>query len=154
MVKVLTLFVFATCVFAGDDPFLGTWKCNFERSSTTVANPPPQPVSMTLRYVAQGSGFQITGEAVTADGQKRTTARFVIFDGEEHPQTPDSPPGDIVIYRRSGRNAEEIVYKREGKVTTKISRVVSEDGKTLTYTSDSISDSGAPNKTVIVYEKQ
>src|SRR5262252_3011312 len=67
------LIAIAACALAADDPFLGNWKCNFQKSKTTVANPPPQPVSMTLRYEAEGDGFRITAEAVTADGEKHRT---------------------------------------------------------------------------------
>jgi hypothetical protein len=154
MARILAFFALVLCAFAGDDPFLGTWKCNFEKSGTTVANPPARPVSMTLRYVADGAGFRITGEALMSDGQKRASERTVVYDGEEHPRTPDSPADDVVINRRIDRNTEEIVYKRAGKITTTITRVISQNGKALTYTSKSISDSGAPNETVIVYEKQ
>lgn len=46
-----------------------------------------------------------------ADGQKRRTERVVTYDGMEHPRTPDSPAGDVVINRKIDRNTEEIVYK-------------------------------------------
>jgi len=154
MVRVLLTVAFAVCAFAGDDPFLGTWKCNFEKSITTVPNPPPRPVSMTLRYEPHGAGFRITAEAVMADGQKHASERIVVYDGEEHPRTPDAPAGDVVINRRVGRNTEEIVYKRDGKITSTITRVVSPDGKTLTYTSKTTPGAGPEGDTVIVYEKQ
>ena len=150
----ILIALLATAAFAADDPFLGTWKCNFDKSSTTVANPPPHPVSMTLRYERQGDGFRITAESVAEDGQKRSSERIVVYDGLEHPQTPGGPPGDVVVSRRISHNTEEIVYKSDGKVTTRISRVVSADGKTLTYTSHYTPAKGEPNVVILVYEKQ
>ncbi|HWQ90430.1 MAG TPA: hypothetical protein VN673_02075 [Clostridia bacterium] len=119
-----------------------------------MKDPPPRPVSMTMRYESHEGGFRLTGEAIMADGQKRRTERVVTYDGKEHPRAPDSPAGDVVINRKIDRNTEEIVYKRNGKISTTITQVVSSDGKTLTYTSKTTSESGEPNETVIVYEKQ
>ncbi len=154
MHRILILLVAAACAFAADDPFLGLWKCNFQKSRTTVASPPPQPVSMTLRYEKEGDRFRITAEAVTADGQSQRTERTVRYGDAELPRTPNSPPGDVVINRRLDRKTEEIVYKRDGKVTSVITRIVSQDGKTLTYTAKTTGDDGKPNETIIVYERQ
>ena len=60
----------------------------------------------------------------------------------------------MVVGRRIDRNTEEIVYKSDGKVTTRIIRVVSADGKTLTYTSNYTPEKGEPNVVILVYEKQ
>jgi len=155
MTKALISIAFVACAFAAGDPFLGTWKCNFEKSRTNVPNPPPRPRSMTLRYeLHEGGGFRMTGEAIMEDGKKRSTERIVVFDGLEKPRTPDAPAGDTVINRRIDRNTEEMVYKLDGKVYKTITRVVSQDGKILTYTTKSVSPDGKADETVIVYEKQ
>lgn len=148
MTKAFVLVVLSACALFAGDPFLGTWKCNFEKSRTNDPNPPPRPETMIMRYEPVEGGFRITSEAIWSDGQKRRVEHIVIHDGKERPRAGDSPPGDVVICRRPDRYTEELVYKRDAKIVSTITRVVSHDGKTLTY-----SYAEAPG-TVLIYDKQ
>ena len=152
MARAILTLILAVAASAGSDPFLGTWKANFDKSSTTVPDPPPRPAAMWMRYEPAGGGYRLTAWAVTADGQTTSRERVVTFDGKEHPQSPDGPPENVVIHRKLDLYTEEIVYRTGDRVTTRIVRQVSADGKTLTYTSYGTS-TAVPNKTVIVYEK-
>jgi len=62
--------------------------------------------------------------------------------------------GRSVRARHVDRNTEEIVFTSNGKVHTRILRVIGADQKTLTYISNTISDKGKPNVTIVAYEKQ
>jgi hypothetical protein len=100
---------------AADSPFAGTWKLNVEKS--TLAG-------QTLSYTATATGFQFSnGSTVKFD--------FAI-DGKDYPVIP----GRTVSWTKSGDNSWDSVYKDgKGTVVSKIHRVLSADGKTMTVVS-------------------
>lgn len=100
---------------AADSPFAGTWKLNVEKS--TLAG-------QTLSYTATATGFQFSnGSTVKFD--------FAI-DGKDYPVIP----GRTVSWTKRGDNSWDSVYKDgKGTVVSKVHRVLSADGKTMTVVS-------------------
>jgi hypothetical protein len=100
---------------AADSPFAGTWKLNVGKS--TLAG-------QTLSYTATASGFQYSnGSTVKFD--------FAV-DGKDYQVIP----GRTVSWTKSGDNSWDSVYKDgKGTVVSKVHRVLSADGKTMTVVS-------------------
>jgi hypothetical protein len=100
---------------ATDSPFTGTWKLNVDKSSLA---------GQTLSYTATATGFHYSnGSTVKFD--------FAV-DGKDYPVIP----GRTVSWTKSGDNSWDSVYKNgSGTVVTKVHRVLSADGKTMTVTS-------------------
>jgi len=60
----------------------------------------------------------------------------------------------MVARTRVDANTYRLVYKKDGKVTTTQTTVVSSDGKTRTTTSTGTSAKGNAVNSVVVYDKQ
>jgi hypothetical protein len=100
---------------AADSPFAGTWKLNVEKSSLA---------GQTLAYTATATGFQFSnGSTVKFD---------FALDGKEYPVIP----GRTVSWTKSGDSTWDSVYRDgKGTVVSKVHRVLSADGKTMTVVS-------------------
>jgi hypothetical protein len=114
----LTLVFFAVtagAASAADSPFAGTWKLNVDKS--TLAG-------QTLSYTTTATGFNYSnGSTVKFD--------FAV-DGKDYTVVP----GRTVSWTKSGDNSWDSVYKDgKGKVVSKVHRVLSADGKTMTIVS-------------------
>jgi hypothetical protein len=114
----LTLVLLAASAGAAsgaDSPFAGTWKLNVGKS--TLAG-------QTLSYTATATGFQYSnGSTVKFD---------FALDGKDYQVIP----GRTVNWTKSGDNSWDSVYKDgKGTVVTKVHRVLSADGKTMTVVS-------------------
>src|SRR5580658_1225498 len=122
----LTLVLLAASAGAAsgaDSPFAGTWKLNVEKS--TLAG-------QTLSYTATATGFQFSyGSTVKFD--------FAI-DGKDYLVIP----GRTVSWTKSGDNSWDSIYKDgKGTVVSKVHRVLSADGKTMTVVSTAYHADGA-----------
>src|SRR6476620_9804780 len=84
----LALTVGSEIVAQQDDPHMGTWKQNFDKSKAT---PPPtgqRPQSVTRVYEPfEKNGVKATFVTVTADGKKTTSTYSAHFDGKDYPYT-------------------------------------------------------------------
>jgi hypothetical protein len=133
-----------------NDPRIGTWKANIAKSKY---NPGPAPKSLTVKVDASGKGEKVSTESVAADGQTTKTSYTANFDGKDHPLT-GSPTANTVSLKRIDARTTERTDKKDGKVTLTLTRVVSQDGKTMTVTTTGTNAQGQPVNNVIVFEKQ
>ena len=112
-----------------DEPLVGTWKVNLEKSNYGAL---PAPKSDIASFVPRGGGvFKFTGDAVTSGGEVIHSECFTSLDGEECPVT-GSPFMDTVVARHIDHWTTEWTAKKQGKVVVTTTEVVSTDGKTLT----------------------
>ena len=114
----LTLVLLAASVgaaSAADSPFVGTWKLNVEKSKLA---------GESFTYTATATGFQYSnGSTVKFD---------FATDGKDYTVLP----GRTVSWTKSGANAWDSIYKDgHGTVLSKVHRVLSADGKTMTVVS-------------------
>ncbi|MGH7253943.1 MAG: hypothetical protein ACREIE_09125, partial [Nitrospiraceae bacterium] len=66
-----------------NDPRIGTWKLNFEKSKF---NPGPPPKSMTVRFEPWGDdGLKVTIDTVEANGEVRKHQYTAQYDGKDYP---------------------------------------------------------------------
>jgi len=114
------------------DPFVGTWKLNVEKSEFD-ANHHPTAGTMVFELDAQGN-YLMTAEGLNAKGEKVTERPTkIIPDGKEHP-IPDFP-GLKAIATRTDPNTLTVEARREdGTVVGGGTTVISADGKSKTVT--------------------
>jgi hypothetical protein len=129
-------------VAAQTNPRIGKWKLKQE---------PPAVNIMT--YEAVGQGMRVTVDAVSASGQKTHWTYTTMLDGKDAPVT-GNPNADAAAVTKKDEKTNEIVYKKNGKVTQTAENVISPDGKTVTVTFHRIDAQGKPVTTVAVYERQ
>jgi hypothetical protein len=96
-----------------DDPFIGFWKRNWDKSDASV-----------IRYTAKGDVFTITDPSGITDERQ--------CDGKDHPS--GFLAGILYSCGLPDEHTYEVVLKDKGKVTTTISSKVSEDGKKMART--------------------
>jgi hypothetical protein len=132
------------------NPRIGTWKLNVEKSKFS---PGPPPQSSTLKIETVGRGEKVTSEGVNAQGGATATQYTANFDGKDYPLT-GSQNADTVSLKRIDARTTELTAKKDGTVTVILTRVVSEDGKTMTVRVKGTNAQGQPVDTVAVWEKQ
>ena len=139
-----------------DDPFEGTWKANNERSQFDPAYTPEQAC---LRFEATDDGYLLVAYGIK-DGQavaERPTS--IIADGRRRPivdlngrPIPGVPPGAVSFGNQPDPNTIEAGAEADGKMLGKGTYKVSDDGKTLTVTTEGMGLKG-PFKTMAVFER-
>ncbi|PZR70612.1 MAG: hypothetical protein DLM73_17425 [Chthoniobacterales bacterium] len=105
----------APLALAADDPFVGKWKLNPDKSQFN---------GLTYKIEDAGGG---TYRFIFGDDVETVT-----FDGKEHL----TKFGETWSITKTGPNAWKWISKRDGKVTGEFTWVVSEDGKTSVYSGD------------------
>jgi hypothetical protein len=114
------------------DPFLGAWKLNVERSEFD-ANHRPTAGTLTFEVDEQGR-YLMKGEGTNAKGEKvvERPQRF-IPDGKEHP-IPIAPGMKAVSTHPDANTLTGEARREDGTVVGGGPYVVSADGRTLTAT--------------------
>lgn len=104
------------------NPRFGRWKMKSDA-------PPPQNNVMT--YEPWGAtGMKVTVQAVSARGDTTTWWYATEFDGKDMPVT-GSPGTSHTAVRRVSDRVNEIINKKDGKVTQVLTNVLSPDGNTI-----------------------
>jgi hypothetical protein len=129
----------------------GTWKLNLAKSKFS---PGPPPRSQTLTYETVGQGFKATNEGVDAQGNPTKGVFGVYFyDGKSYPIT-GVPDFDASSYKAVNESTVEMTRTKAGKVIQTQTRVMSPDGKTLTFTATGTNAKGEQINNIAVYDKQ
>jgi hypothetical protein len=147
--------VFATTspgvVFAQTNQPSGTWNLNLAKSKF-IPGPPPR--SQTLTYEAVGQGFRATNEGVDAQGNPTKGVFGVYFyDGKSYP-VMGVPDFDASTYKAVNETTAEMTRTKAGKVVQTQTRVMSPDGKTLTFTATGTNANAQQINNIAVYDKQ
>ena len=132
------------------DPRIGTWKLNVAKSTFS---PGPAPRSNTLKIEASGQGEKLTTEGVNAEGGRTALQYTANYDGKDYPLAGVLNANTVSLKRIDARTTER-TDKKDGKVTVTLTRVVSQDGKTMTVTTKSTNAQGQTVNNVAVWEKQ
>ena len=132
------------------NPRFGTWKLNVAKSTY---DPGPAPQSVTMKIEAAGEGERATTEGVNATGAPTKTEYTAQYDGKDYPIT-GSQNADMVSLKRIDARTLERTDKKGDKVVATSTRVVSEDGKTMTATTKGTNAQGQAVNNVTVWEKQ
>ena len=144
---ILCLAAGAFCL-AADDPMMGTWKLNEAKSKIA----PGAPKNSTVVYAAAGDQIKVTVDGTDAGGKSIHSEWTGKFDGKDYAVTGDAT-SDMRAYKKEGKNTLEMTNKKDGKVTSTGTVVVSADGKTRTVTIHATDAKGAKTTTTGVYDK-
>jgi hypothetical protein len=149
----LGIFLFLpTILWPADNPFVGTWKLNADKSRVSSGQ---VPTGRTTKIDAEGKDLVLTlegGGIATAQKQR------LVFDGQEHPA--ESTPltkltgATHILYKQLGSGEIEGLYKKDGKVVATQKRTISQQGHVLTSIMDGLSADGKKFHEVFVYDKQ
>ena len=132
----VAIIAFCTSLMAQNDPFLGVWQLNGEKTTNY------QQQSQMIINLPTADGFTSIRTTIGKDNRNSTEVHPVAFDGKPHPTTG----GDVreISYRRIDANTVERTQNRNGKISVDTEQV-SKDGKTLTVKQENA---------VRVYDKQ
>jgi hypothetical protein len=125
-----------------------SWKLNLAKSKFS---PGPPPKSSTLTYLVEGQSLTATIEGVDAQGKPAQGPYF--YDGKSYPVT-GAAAYDASSYKIVDNTTDEITRTKMGKVVQTVIEVLSEDGRTLTFTVTGANADGQPINNVAVYENQ
>ncbi len=131
IIRVLSVFastcLVGTTLLAADASFVGKWKLNPDKSKLT--------------------GLQRTIEDLGGDKFKFSfgdDSQTIVMDGKEYP----SKFGGMWSVKKEGPNTWKSIRTRDGQVMSTSTWTVSEDGKTLTVTTDGTRANGSTFKNV------
>ena len=133
--------------YAADPTSAGTWNLNIAKSTSTD----PMPKSITRTYEVTATSEKLTGTIVTADGKTIPISFTATVDGKDSPF--QSPGVDTVAITRVDAWTTSYVTKLAGKQVATGSRVLSKDGKVLTFTQKGVNAAGKPVESTMVYDR-
>jgi hypothetical protein len=105
------------------NPRYGKWKLKSDA-------PAPQSNVMSYEPLAGGKGMKITIDAVNKEGVASKWGYDTMFDGKDMPLygNPGTDTGSVKVITD---RINEIVYKKDGKVTQVLTNVLSPDGHSI-----------------------
>lgn len=116
------LIAFSDARGQATNPRFGQWKLKSDA---------PAPASNVMTYEAFGaSGMKVTVTSVNARGEKSEWWYTTEFDGKDMPVTGSTGTTHTSVRTITDR-INEIVNKRDGKVTQLLTNVLSPDGNTI-----------------------
>ena len=121
-VAISMLITFASAHAQNTNPRFGQWKLKSEA---------PAPQSNIMTYEPFGAkGMKVTVTSVNARGEKSEWWYTTDFDGKDMPVTGSSGTTHTSVKKVDDR-VNEIVNKRDGRVTQVLTNVLSPDGNTI-----------------------
>jgi hypothetical protein len=147
---VLTVpLLLASCTTPAD-PALGTWELNVAKSRYSPGLPPK---SQTRTFEAAGTGLRTVIDGINSVGTPTHVEYTASYDGKDYPIT-GTPAGDTISLKRIDGRTVASVQKKAGRVTVETTRVVSEDGRTLTLTVTGTDLNGDALHNVLVFDRK
>jgi hypothetical protein len=144
------LFITPAALKAAGDPILGTWKLNVQKSKFL---PGPGFKSETRTYEQQPDGVKVTIQTVDAKGKLVTSTFLTTPDGIQHSVSGEGGPADAVALKRIDDYTAESTLKHAGSEIAKTTRVLSEDGNSMTITYVGLAPDGSSVNYRMVFEK-
>ena len=108
---------------------------------------------ISLNITQDGQNVKDTVQMIDAQGHASTGVVIHAYDGQPHPTT-GSPDYDASTYTRVDAHTINYSRTKAGKVAQTGTMVVSQDGKTATFTAQGTDASGRGWDSVQVYDKQ
>jgi len=96
----------------------------------------------------------VTSDFDNADGTHTSTQYTANFDGKDYSLTGSTLGADKISLKRVDARTTIRTDKKGDKVVQTLTRVVSQDGKTMTVTTKGTNAQGQPMNNVAVFEKQ
>ena len=151
-IRAVLMAMIAAIALFGSDNSIGTWKMNFDKSRFPAAVA-TRPKGVWIEYEAIEGGVKATTRAELPDGRKVTGGYTAKYDGKDYPVTGATT--DSISIRQIDANTFFVEEKKTGgKRHTQGQKVISPDGKTMTFTLEGTDDEGKPIKAMYVYERE
>jgi hypothetical protein len=142
------------------NPFLGSWKRNFEKSGAPV----PAGVTSIREYQDRG-GLMLHTIVTTTPNGGSFTFTAAKYDGQEYPVyvartlgeflSTGTKPARTVAFIRKDAHTLEWTDRQNGRISSTGVNQVSEDGKTMTETVKQFDAQGKQtSSSVLVFDKQ
>jgi hypothetical protein len=132
------------------DPRLGTWHLNAAKSEF---NPSSEIRSLTTKVEPADDGEKVISGFTYADGAILVMQYTAYYDGRDYYLT-GSPAVDSVSLQRIDARTTERIDKKRGEVVQIQTRIVSEDGKTMTVKVRGKDWIGQDVRHTLIFEKQ
>jgi hypothetical protein len=151
----LAICASATVLLGADNPFIGTWKLNIEKSKFS---PGSEIRDMTVKFELDGN--RIKRIATGTDGQGKPIMQGgpegdeTPWDGQDHAVNPPGTPSLTLAVKQVNDHTVDVTVKREGKVVNRDHSVISDDGRTMTATENGVDEQGRKVHKVEIFEKQ
>jgi hypothetical protein len=129
-----------------DNPFVGTWKLNVEKSKLST----PAPQSSTISTIGIENGTIFVQETVDFHGKIQQLKAMVRWDEKEGESVI---PGQTAMCSRIDSNTVVIIFKKDGKETKRVTEAISNGGRTLTRTTKDKDAQGNELEDIAVFEK-
>ncbi len=126
----------------------GTWELNIAKSKSSD----PMPKSITRTYEVTGVSEKLTGTIVSADGKTIPIAFTATLDGKDSPFT--SPGVDTLVLTKVDPLTISFVTRLGAKQVTTGTRVLSADGRVMTFTQKGTNAAGQPAESTMVYDRK
>jgi len=133
-----------------DDPVLGTWKLNVEKSKFV---PGPGWQSQIRVYQTTAAGVLVTWTGLDAKGEKMQVSYTYKYDGRDYPMAGSGSYDTLNAVRVDALTVKS-EEKRSGKTVGIAMRTVSPDGKVLTITDEGTNRKGQAFSQVLVFDRQ
>jgi hypothetical protein len=155
----LLIFVFGSILELGssmahstspDDPVLGTWRLNVEKSKFM---PGPGWQSQTRIYRSTPAGVSVTWVGIGGRGEKMQVTYTYKYDGQDYPMAGSGSYDTLNAVRIDALTVKS-EEKRNGKTVGIAMRTVSADGKVLTITDEGTNRKGLGFSQVLVFDRQ
>lgn len=147
---ILGLALSAAHATSPDDPVLGSWKLNVEKSKFT---PGPGWQSQMREYRATPAGVSVSWMGVNAGGAKMQVRYTYQYDGRDYPMIGSASYDTLNAVRIDARTVKS-EEKRNGKTVGIAVRTVSPDGKVLTITDEGTNRKGQAFSQLLVFDRQ
>jgi hypothetical protein len=147
----MTLMTFVSQLTANPaDPINGTWELNVAKSRF---DPGPPPRSQTRTYESDGQTVRMHSKGVNAQGVSTEVEYTATYGGKDAPMQ-GSPIADSISLKRIDDSTSEATLKKDGKVVSTSTRVISGDGKEMMITTSGVNEKGQPIKSELVFDRK
>ena len=153
LIRVLWILLAANCW----GQVLGTWKIIPAKSRQSSG---PLAEAITVKYEAYTKEAHPQAEIwtfyqVRGEGMSETTSQTLRFDGKEYAcgdlGLEDRP--DTVVSTKLDARTAEVSYKKSGRVTRRVVRTVSADGKQMTLDVRITPEKGPAAESLMVFAR-
>lgn len=137
-------------LFAGADPFVGTWHLNLMRSKWANGQPPKQQI---VHMEETPQGVRYSSETINTDGTTTTSWYTAKYDGKEVHVVGNVYWDPVSLTRTDGKTVVA-TYRKRGNISAVATRMVSKDGNTMTITTVGKNRSGKKFTNVCIYDRK
>ncbi len=150
--RAILALAITTVAALGADNTIGTWKLNTDQSKFTPGSLPVK--SLTVAREASDGGVKVTITGQTADGTAISASYTAKYDGQEV-QVSGNAPYDTIAIKQVDANTLTDERKKTATPYRGTGRtVVSNDGRTMTLTTQGTGADGKPFTGKLVFDKQ